>query len=290
MSRKIVVVDANGERLLGDGDWPLKIGCLPGADIRVSSAAADADVALIDLLDGRPFLQSIGSARELTVNEKTVVSNRWLEDGDVISSHGTKISCAIDTDEIRFVVAAAPIDYPTLPPEIVSADDSAESGDISIAPIRSRSPVLRAGTDSKGIRRAKFIGAGALVVLLAVAAYLFTSKAVLIDVQPADAEVSIAGGFLKPKFGDRYLLRPGSYRVIAKADGYVPARDEIVVDDADNQSFSVLLEKLPGRLVVETQPVADAKISIDGEYLGSTGDGPLTIAAGEHAIDRKSVV
>ncbi len=284
MSRKIVVIDANGERLLSDGDWPLKIGCLPGADIRVSSAAGDADVALIDLLDDRPFLQCVGAARELTVNAQAVVSNRWLEDGDVIASHGATITCAISAEEIRFVVAAAPIEYPTLPPEIVSANDGDDSGDISIAPIRSRAPDLRAGLDRPGLRRAKVVGVGSLVVLLAVAAYLFTSKAVLIDVEPVDAEVSIAGGLLKPKFGDRYLLRPGRYRVIATAEGYVPARDEILVADADSQSFSVQLEKLPGRLIVETQPAAEARISIDGQILGLNSDGPLTVTAGEHEI------
>ena len=284
MSRKIVLVEANGERLLGDGDWPLKIGCLPGADIRVSSAVADGDVALIDVLDGRPFLQRVGAARDLTVNAEAVLANRWLENGDVISTHGTTISCVFEANEIRFNVAAEPVDYPTLPPELVSPDDHADDGDIEIAPIRSRTPELRVRPGSQGARRAKFIGMGALVVLLIVAAYLFTSKAVLIDIEPVDAQIRIAGGLLKPKFGDRYLLRPGAYRVIATADGYVASREEIVVDDADNQSFSVQLEKLPGRLVVETQPAVEARILVDGQYLGSTLDGPLTVMAGPHDI------
>jgi len=106
----------------------------------------------------------------------------------------------------------------------------------------------------------------------------------LIDVEPAGAEVHITGGLLKPKFGDRYLLRPGSYNVIAAAEGYITARDEIVVEEAANQSFSMQLEKQPGRLAVETLPAATARITIDGQYLGSTADGPLKVVPGPHEV------
>jgi len=284
LSRKIVVVDANGERSLDDGDWPLTIGCLPGADIRVAGAVADGDIGLIDVLDERPFLQRIGNARGLTFNDEPVSSTRWLDNGDVIAAHGTTITCAFGDDEMRFVVAAEPIDYPTLPPEIAASGDGAADNDIQIAPIRPRKPVVQAGSTPDGNSRAKWSGVGALVILLAAAAYLFTSKAVLIDIEPLDADVSIAGGLLKPKFGDRYLLRPGTYRVIATAEGYVASHEEIVVAEADTQTFSIALEKLPGRLAVETQPAVEARVSIDGSMLGSTFDGPLIVAPGPHAI------
>jgi len=283
LSRRIVVVDANGERSLSDGDWPLKIGCLPGADIRVAGAVADGDIALIDILEERVFLQRIGAVRGVTINDEPVSSNRWLGDGDVITVHGTSVNCVFNDDEMRFVVTAQPIDYPTLPPEIVSPGDDF-GDDIEILPIRKRAPASLLVPNADGTRRAKMIGVGALIVLLAAAVYLFTSKAVLIDIEPPEAEVSIVGGLLKPKFGDRYLLRPGDYRVIATAEGYVASREEIVVDDAANQSFSIRLEKQPGRLSVETQPTVDARVSIDGGYLGSTADGPLTVAPGVHAV------
>ncbi len=284
MNRRIVVIDANGERLLGDGDWPLKIGCLPGADIRIAGAVADGDVALIDVLDERPFLHRIGAAHGLTVNDEPVSSNRWLENGDCIAARGTKVECVFDENEWRFVVTAQPVDYPTLPPEILSPDDGAGDTDIRITPIRNRKPAGRVGPAAGANRRAMLIGGSALAVLLIAAVYLFTSKAVLIDVTPADAEVRIAGGLLKPKFGDRYLLHTGTYHVIATAGGYVPARDEMVVNEAANQTFTVQLEKLPGRLAVETQPPVTARISIDGQYLGSTADGPVTVAAGPHDV------
>ncbi len=135
MSRKTVVVDVNGERLLSDRDWPLTIGCLPGADIRVGGAVADGDVALIDSLDERPFLQSVGAVGGLTVNDEPVTSNRWLESGDIISVLGTEVSCVFDDEELRFAVPARSIDYPTLPPEIVSPDDGFAAADVTIEPI-----------------------------------------------------------------------------------------------------------------------------------------------------------
>ena len=282
MSRRIVVVDANGERSLDDGDWPLKIGCQPGVDIRVAGLVTDGDVALIDILDERPFLQRMGNTHDLTVNEEAVSSNRWLSDGDVIASHGTTISCVLNESETRFIVTA-PVDYATLPPEIILSDDDSDD-DIEITPIRNRSPAARLVVNTEGNRRAKQIGFGALIILLVVAVYLFTSKAVLIEIMPVDAEVSIAGGLLKPKFGDRYLLRPGTYQVIAKAGGYIAASEDIVVDAAANQTFSFQLEKLPGRLAVETQPQITARVLIDGDYLGSTADGPLTVTPGAHNV------
>jgi len=120
LSRKIVVVDANGERFTGDGDWPLKIGCSPGADIRVAGAVTDGDIALIDVLDDRCFLQPVGDirgdARGLAVNDKPVASNRWLDNSDIISAHGTTVGCDFNDNEFRFVVGSQPVDYPTLPP------------------------------------------------------------------------------------------------------------------------------------------------------------------------------
>ena len=283
MSRKIVVVDANGERFPGDGDWPLKIGCLPGADIRVAGAVADGDIALIDVLDERFFLQPIrdtrGHARGLAVNDEPVSSNRWLGNGDVISAHGTTVSCEFNDAECRFVVGSQPVDYPTLPPEIVASDS-----DIEIRPIRSRVPAALTVPDAGAARRAKFIGVGALIVLLVVAAYLFTSKSVLIDIEPPQADISIVGGLLKVKIGERYLLRPGDYRVIAMAEGYVAADEPIVVDEASSQSFSIRLEKRPGRLTVETRPAVVARVSVDGMYLGSTDTGPLAVPAGAHSV------
>jgi len=284
LSRKIVVVNASGERSFDDSDWPLTIGCLPGADIRVAGAVADGDIGLIDVLDERPFLQRIGTARGLTFNGEPVTSTRWLDNGDVIAAQGTTVTCAFGDDEMRFVIAAQAIDYPTLPPEIVAAGDGPGDDDIQIAPIRTRQSSVQAKSTADANPRANWIGVGALVILLTTAVYLFTSKAVLIEIEPPDADVRIAGGLLKPKFGDRYLLRQGSYRVIATAEGYVASREEIIVTDAENQSFDIELEKLPGRLVIETQPAVAARVSIDGSMLGSTTDGPLTVAPGPHTI------
>ena len=48
--------------------------------------------------------------------------------------------------------------------------------------------------------------------------YLFTANAVLIQLQPMDATISVrGGGFPHFKIGGRYLLRKGNYRLDRKS-------------------------------------------------------------------------
>lgn len=284
---RVVMVDAGGERVVDH--WPVRIGSAPDVDVRVGGAATDGDIARIDVLDQRLFLQRIGTATGVTVNDEPVTANCWLVDGDVVSVRGITIACEQTTDEMRLQVATRPADYPTRPPDQLVRDDASADDDLRIQPVANRGGSTR-GTappgriTTTGRRRAWWIGAGAMSLLLLAAAYLFTSRAVLIDTDPPNADVQIVGGWLKLRFGERFLLRPGDYRVIASAEGYSPARAQIVVGDADSQSFSVRLDKLPGRLVIAPKPAVEARVMIDGQPAGTTADGPLTVPAGAHTV------
>ncbi len=284
---RAVIVDAGGERAADH--WPLRIGSAPGVDIQVGGAATDGDIARLDVLDQRLFLQRIGTATGVTVNDEPVTSNRWLVDGDIVTVRGVTIACELTADTMRLRVGARPADYPTLPPDRVMRDDASTAADLRIRPAVSEAagngvapPAVR--EQAAGARRTWWIGMGALSLLLLVAGYLFTSKAVFIDAEPPEANIQIAGGWFKLRFGERFLLRPGTYHVIASAEGYAPSRSQFVVDDADSQSFAVVLEKLPGRLIVATRPPVDARVSIDGQLAGLSAAGPLTVAAGPHAV------
>ena len=54
------------------------------------------------------------------------------------------------------------------------------------------------------------------------------------------------GGLPAVRFGDRVLLRPGTYRIRAELAGYTPAELQIKVTEAPNQQFALTLAKLPG--------------------------------------------
>lgn len=284
MSLKLVIVDPNGRRSLESSDLPMQIGSSSNVDIRISGEVSGAAVALIDLLDNRPFLQPAVDAPRITVNGTEVNATRWLESGDKIAVRGTSISCEFEADTLHFTVAHDALDYDTLPPVIAGLGDDGADSDATITPVRRTSPPAAVQEQKSRHRKAWLIGYAALAVLLLTALYLFTAKAILIDADPAEANVKIAGSLLKFKFGGRYLLRPGKYRVMLSAEGYEALREEIQVGDADSQDFTFTLRKLPGRLVVDNRAGVEAQVELDGQLVGPTPTGELSLEPGQHTI------
>lgn len=284
MSRKLVIADPNGSRSLDAGELPLQIGSSANVDIRISGEVSAAAVALIDLLDDRPFIQPAVDASQITVNGVAITATRWLESGDEIAVRGTSISCQFDDETLRFTVAHDALEYETLPPVIADMADQGEDAEATIAPIRRTKPPAVRPDETGRHRTAWLIGYATLTLLLVTVFYLFTARAVLIDVDPADAHVEIAGGLLKFKFGDRYLLRPGEYRVMLSADGYESLREEIQVGGDDSQDFPFTMRKLPGRLVVDNRAGVEAQVEVDGVVVGSTPTGEISLEPGPHTV------
>jgi len=121
-------------------------------------------------------------------------------------------------------------------------------------------------------------------VFIAIMAFLLTARSLQINVEamsPADVELS--GGLYLP-FGDRYLLRPGEFQVVASAAGYHSHSSTITVTDKDSQIVALVLQPLPGRLSVKSQP-AGAKVMIDSRLLAQTPFTDLPVEAGEHVLE-----
>lgn len=125
--------------------------------------------------------------------------------------------------------------------------------------------------------RALLVGI-ALLVLGAIALFMFTGRPVQIIVTPQPDTLSIDGG---PTFavGDRFLLLSGDYRVRATLEGHHPLDTPITVGPGSEGPFRFELRRLPGRLAVRAVPVDGAAVSIDGEPVGRT---PLDDAPIEH--------
>lgn len=123
--------------------------------------------------------------------------------------------------------------------------------------------------------------AGALFISALVVLFLFTAKAVTIQIQPT-ATLSVSGG-LKFKLADHYLLMQGNYQLEALADGYYPLSETLTIGDAQNQTLSFELERLPGHLTINT-PGINAPVTIDQIPVGNTNQEIRDIAAGEHHL------
>ena len=121
------------------------------------------------------------------------------------------------------------------------------------------------------------------VVFIAIMGFLLSAKSVQIIVRAqTSADIALSGGLYLP-FGDRYLLHSGDYQVTATATGYHPLHSTVTVTDADSQIVELVLQPLPGRLSVNSQPNG-AKVLIDDELIGETPLSDVPVEAGEHSL------
>jgi formylglycine-generating enzyme required for sulfatase activity len=123
----------------------------------------------------------------------------------------------------------------------------------------------------------------ALIALFALALwFLLSARSLEISVvADSEAEVELSG--LALSFGDRFLLRPGVYPLRVTAPGYHPYVRELTVSREDTQRQEVILQPLPGRLSISSQPEG-ATLFVDGEPVGSTPLEELPVEAGNHEL------
>ena len=104
--------------------------------------------------------------------------------------------------------------------------------------------------------------------------FLLTARSVSITVESETApSIDISG--LHLPFGERFLMRPGTYELMVAAEGYQTFSGPLLVDHAEVQTLALSLTPLPGTLVIDSAPVS-ATVSLNGSVIGTT---PLTIDA-----------
>ncbi len=166
----------------------------------------------------------------------------------------------------------------------------AEGGDddVEIHPLDTlRVPVLARANPTAPVGRrgspARWLTGGALAaVLLLVVVVGSLLQSVSIDVRPFDAQVSVPGTLLAIPNAGRVLLLPGKHVVKAQRDGYVTTQADIVVRSDDTNNVRLRLEKMPGRLRIDTGGVA-ATVSVDGVEAGPV-PAEVSIAAGQRTL------
>lgn len=160
----------------------------------------------------------------------------------------------------------------------------ADGGRIAIAVVdyapRGAKPARKAAP--LGWRRPALAAGAALVLLLL--GYLFTATPVQVATSPAadPDHVDFVGTSLDFGIGGRYLVPPGLYVLEVDAAGYAPARQPAQVGDDAGQRFVVALERLPGRVAIDTGGVA-ATLSVDGVPAGKL-PGEVELRAGEREL------
>jgi formylglycine-generating enzyme required for sulfatase activity len=279
----LVIRDVEGEHSFGSEELPLRVGTGTECQVRLPGPGGEP-VAMLDLLDGLPIVQAVGRNTSLRINDVALDASRRLVDGDVLQFYGSELHVSVNDSGVAIDIRLEDSAYVTKPPEL--ADDSDRLDDESIAPTAFRR-VAEAGTQSLTPKRSplKFIVGSALLALLSMSFLLFTSISVDFDIDPAGPDAfAIEGGWFRMPVGDRVLLRKGNYTAKVEKDGYYDVGQTFVVGDEASMTVRLRMRKKPGRMIVATEPAADAIVTIDDSMVGKAPYGPVELEPGVHSI------
>ena len=277
---ELIVREALGERRFTATDFPIAVGG-QGSAIVMAGRPEGAE-AYLGMHEDQLFVQPTDGA-EVLHNGVRVQNSTWLRSGDVINFGAARLRLAQRNDQRIVEVDDGSSGNITAPPIIEpSARVQGGEGDAErIDPLQFRpsgpakaAPKVR--LDAKKI----VIGIGAAIAAV-VLWFIFTATSVSVRTDPEAAVVSVEGTLPAVRIGDRMLVRPGEYLIKATQEGYSPAQLQANVTNENNQSFSLKLQKLPGRVRVEVP--TQARVTVDGKELGNA-PGEFTLAPGKHTV------
>ena len=174
------------------------------------------------------------------------------------------------------------------------SDDTRPTEPVIVTPVPFRSG--RRGGRGRARRAAAWCGAlagGALLLGLAGTLwFVFTARQVSIHLEPSPDALSLSGGWLTPRIGDHYLLRPGSYELQAALACHRDIAHRFEVGAEKRQEIRLAFQKLPGRLRIHAyrdgrpaEAVQEVEAFIDGRSAGRIAGEPLELAPGRRRIE-----
>lgn len=280
----LVLKDAEGERRLGLDRLPLRVGTGVACHIRLPGPGNTA-VAVIDELDGEPFVQPVGKPGALRLNGEPLTTSRRLKRGDELSFFGSRLVVGEQGDVMRVEVRLEESAYVTRPPDTAAGASGAADETIAPAAFRRSAQVAAETAKPATFNWQAAVGSG-LVVLAVVSYLLFSARSIQFDVRPGlPDELIIAGGWFRLPLGDRMLLRPGDYTVAVEKAGYYPVQQSFTVGEEPSGTVVIELRKLPGHLTVQTDPAVEAVVTVDETHVGPAPHGPLELQPGNHSVE-----
>lgn len=279
----VIVRDSEGERHFDVSRLPLRLGTGTDCEIRLPGPGSNA-VALLDELDGEPFVQPIGRNAALKIAGESLVASRRLSDGDELDFYGSSVVVGRQGDAMLLHIRLEDSAYITKPPEhVVSSTAVIEE---QIAPTAFRRAEQAAPEEAKAAGfRWQAVVTVVIGILVAVSWLLFTSKSIEFDVQPAGADdLSVSGGWFRFAVGDRMLMREGTYTVNVSKEGYYDTSQSIQIDALPSRTIMIEMRKLPGILTVMTDPPVEAMVTVNDDKIGRAPYGPLELEPGTHMV------
>jgi len=279
----VILSDSEGERRLDTQKMPLRLGTGTDCEIRLPGPGSGA-VALLDELDGEPFVQPVGTSGALRINGEALKASRKLAAGDELEFFGSRVIVGEGDGTMRLSVRLEGSAYVTRPPQLQDASATPAEETIVATAFRRAADTTPKEVKTSGLRWQTIVAA-AIAVLVLLSWLLFTSKSIEFNVQPAGMdEISITGGWFKLPVGERFLMRQGSYTVNIKKQGYYDVSQSLKIGDAPSRTVIIEMRKLPGQLTVATEPAVDAIVTVDDTQVGRAPFGPLELEPGTHSV------
>ena len=284
----VIIEKAGGERRVEAGELPVVIGGQT-ADVPVSGTTEGAPRAFVGVEAGEPFLQPAPGVVDVFCNGNPLTTSQWLRDGDEIRIASTVVTIGREGELTRLRIQQRVTEVDTEPPMIVASPvlvpPSEAPPEAVVTPVEFQPRALRRAGGRRRRPHPFLVLTWVAIGVLALAAwYLFTSRAVEVRVVPEPDLVSVEGSWMDLEISGRYLLRPGTYEVVAEKEGHEPLRAPLEVSRLPSQVHEFALERLPGFLEIVTIPSAGAQVSVDGEAKGETPLEPLELAPGEYSV------
>lgn len=287
MTLDFTIEDARGPHRVQKETFPLSIGGV-GADIELPGHYASEPVGYLGLSDDELFVQPAHAGARVICNGALVTTSQWLRHGDVLTFSKSQIVIEITSEHVGFRVEEKqqeqktdpPMVVPTVPPSTRMSDASGQV----VKPVAFEPAQLSQTRRSRRIHPATLLFWLALPLLGFAAWLIFTMRSIEVVIEPTAERIEIVGGLFVFELGGRYLMRPGSYTVVAEKEGYRRLESPIEISDERNQTFQFNLERLPGLLTVSTDPVEGAMVIVDGEEVGVTPLESMELAPGEYDV------
>jgi len=279
----VIIRDSEGERRLNIEQLPLRLGTGTDCEIRLPGPGSSA-VAILDELDGEPFVQPVGRSASMQINGEELRTSRKLAGGDELEFFGTRVVIGEQDEALTLHIRLEDSAYVTKPPELPDSTGQQASETIAATAFQRARTASRAEVKKSREQWKVAVGA-AIVVLVLISSLLFTSKSIQFDVQPGGPDsLSVEGGWFRLPLGDRTLMREGRYTVHVSKEGYYDVAQDFEVDEAPSRTIKIEMRKLPGQLTISTDPPVDAIVTVDEVKVGRAPYGPLELEPGTHSV------
>ncbi|MFV2071925.1 MAG: PEGA domain-containing protein [Thermoanaerobaculales bacterium] len=287
---RITVGWSDDRRVFAKEDFPLSVGG-SGCDIEIPSLADDKPLAYLGHEQGDIYIQPAESGDgvdPVICNGITLVASRWLGDGDDLGLGGARISCRIDAGTLVLeLLEPAPGPRAESSPAVPETrnEDSFPAADGTVTPM-TFSPrwELEPRRRRRIPRPRTAVTAAGLIALALCAWFIFTARAVRIELTPEPARLAVRGA-LTPRIAGRYILLPGRYTVHAEKPGYLPLEASLEVNRDTPAIVRFTLEPRGAALDISSKPVDGARVMVDGTEVGTTPLEGLELSAGVHRLE-----